>query len=133
MIDKFWKNKKVLVTGGAGFIGSHVIENLVDKDAQVRVIDNLQNGKIQNLSSVKDSVEFIKGDCRNEKDALKACKEQDIVINVAARVGGIEYNRTHQATMMRDNLLLETVMMEAAHQAKVDRFLTVSSACVYPR
>jgi len=133
MTVNFWKNKKVLVTGGAGFIGSFVVENLVNRGATVRVLDNLQNGKEKNLSEVKDSVELIKGDCRNEKDALKACKGQDVVINVAARVGGIEYNRTHQATMMRDNLLLETIMIEAARLANVDRFLAVSSACVYPR
>ena len=133
MVKNFWKNKKVLVTGGAGFIGSFVVENLADKGAKVRVLDNLQNGKTKNLSLVKDKIEFLKGDCQNEKDALNACKGQDVVINVAARVGGIEYNRTHQATMMRDNLLLETVMIEAAKQAYVERFLVVSSACVYPR
>jgi len=133
MVKDFWKNKKVLVTGGAGFIGSHVVENLVYRGAQVRVFDNLQNGKKSNLTSVKDAIEFMKGDCRNEKDALKACKGQDVVFNIAARVGGIEYNRTHQATMMRDNLLSETIMIEAAHQASVERFLMVSSACVYPR
>src|SRR5258708_4827817 len=125
MADRFWKNKKVLVTGGAGFIGSHVVENLVSKGAQVRIFDNLQNGKLENLSLVKDSIEFLEGDCRNERDALRACKGQDVVFNIAARVGGIEYNRTHQATMMRDNLLLETLMIEAARVAKVERFLAV--------
>src|SRR6266568_3834267 len=133
MTDSFWKNKKVLVTGGAGFIGSHVVENLVNRGAKVRIIDNLQNGSKMNFSSVIRDVEFIKGDCRNEEDALKACNGQDVVFNIAARVGGIEFNRTHQATMMHDNLLLETVMIEAARQANVDRFLAVSSACVYPR
>jgi GDP-L-fucose synthase len=54
-------------------------------------------------------------------------------MNIAARVGGIEFNRTHQATMMRDNLLMGTVMLEAARKKNVDRFLVVSSACVYPR
>jgi GDP-L-fucose synthase len=57
----------------------------------------------------------------------------DVVMNIAARVGGIEYNRTHQATMMRDNLLIGSVMLEAARRADVERFLVVSSACVYPR
>lgn len=132
-MSNFWKNKKVLVTGGAGFIGSHVVENLVNRGAQVRVIDNLQNGEKENLIAVKDVIEFVSGDCCNEKDALRACNGQDVVFNIAARVGGIEYNRTHQATMMHDNLLLETVVIEAARQAHVERFLTVSSACVYPR
>lgn len=132
-MKNFWKNKRVLVTGGAGFIGSHVVENLVKRHAKVRILDNFQNGKKENLRLVKNEVEVIRGDCRNEVDSLRACKNQEVVLNIAARVGGIEYNRTHQATMMRDNLLLETVMIEAARQTGVERFLSVSSACVYPR
>ncbi len=130
---EFWKNKKVLVTGGAGFIGSHVVEKLVARGATVTVLDNLQNGKAENLDSVKDQIIFIQGDCMNTADAEKACNGQEVVLNLAARVGGIEYNRTHQATMMRDNLLIGTVMLEAARKSGVERFLVVSSACVYPR
>jgi GDP-L-fucose synthase len=133
MKNAFWKNKKVLVTGGAGFIGSHVVEKLVQRGAKVTVLDNLQNGKRGNLSKVKQSIRFIKGDCMNPKDAEKSCSGQEIVMNLAARVGGIEYNRTHQATMMRDNLLIGSMMLEAARKQNVKRFLVVSSACVYPR
>jgi GDP-L-fucose synthase len=132
-MDIFWKNKKVLVTGGAGFIGSHVVEKLVERGAKVTVLDNLQNGSKINLSSVLKNITLVKGDCMNAEDALAACKKQDIVMNIAARVGGIEYNRTHQATMLRDNLMIGTVMIEAARRANVERFLDVSSACVYPR
>jgi len=133
MKKNFWKNKKVLVTGGAGFIGSHLVELLVDNGAKVTVFDNLENGSKKNLKRVFRKIKFIKGDCLNQKDAEKACRNQDVVMNLAARVGGIEYNRTHQATMMRDNLLIATNMIEAARKAKVKRFLAVSSACVYPR
>ncbi len=127
----FWKNKKVLVTGGAGFIGSCVVEKLRNRGATVTILDNLQNGKIKNIEKAKAA--FIKGDCTNPKDAYQACKNQDVVMNLAARVGGIEYNRTHQATMFKDNLLIATIMIEAARKAGVKRFLVVSSACVYPR
>jgi GDP-L-fucose synthase len=133
MAKNFWKNKKVLVTGGAGFIGSHVVENLVARGAHVTILDNLQNSSKTNLTSVKEQIDFIKGDCMDPDTTLKACKRQDIVMNVAARVGGIEYNRTHQATMLRDNLLIGTTVIEAARKANVERFLAVSSACVYPR
>ncbi len=133
MATTFWKNKKVLVTGGTGFIGSHVVEKLVTRGAKVTVLDNLQNGKRNNLAAVKSRIELIHGDCSNMIDALRACKNKDIVMNLAARVGGIEYNRMHQATMLHDNLMIETVMIEAAKQAGVKRFLVISSACVYPR
>ncbi len=129
----FWQNKKVLVTGGAGFIASHVVEKLLERGALVSVLDNLQNGKVENLHEVKDKIEFIKGDCTDKVIAENACGGKEIVLNLAARVGGIEYNRTHQATMLRDNLLIGTVMLEAARKAGVERFLVVSSACVYPR
>ncbi len=132
-MSNFWKNKKVLVTGGAGFIGSHVVEKLLEKDAKVTVLDNLQNGNLNNLKSVSGKFLFIKGDCTDNKTAEKACDGQEIVMNLAARVGGIEYNRTHQAIMMRDNLLIGSVMLEASRKAGVERFLVVSSACVYPR
>lgn len=130
--QNFWKNKKVLVTGGAGFIGSRVVERLAEKDARVSVLDNFQTGKKSNLSKVKDRVEIIKGDCRNDHDAYVACRNKDIVMNLAAKVEGIEFNKTHKATMMSENLLIGAVMIEAARKCLVERFLVVSSACVYP-
>lgn len=133
MKPNFWKRKKVLVTGGAGFIGSHLVERLIKGGASVTVLDNLQNGSHNNLDSVSGNYKFIKGDCTDLETAGKACSGQDIVMNLAARVGGIEYNRTHQATMLRDNLLIGSVVIEAARKNNVERFLVVSSACVYPR
>lgn len=132
MKNDFWTNKRVLVTGGAGFIGSFVVEKLVAKGAKVRVLDNFQNGSKANLRRVSSKIRIIEGDCGDPKTGFLACKGVDIVMNLAARVGGIEYNRTHQATMLRDNLLIGTVMLEAARKANVERFLVVSSACVYP-
>lgn len=133
MEKNYWSGKKVLVTGGTGFIGSHVVEKLVNRGANVSVYDNLQNGKIKNIAYLENKVKFIKGDCTSLNEAISACKGQEVVLNLAARVGGIEYNRTHQATMLRDNVLIATVMIEAARVSGVERFLAVSSACVYPR
>lgn len=132
MGGNFWNKKKVLVTGGAGFIGSHVVEKLMAKGADVSVLDNLQNGNLDNLKYVKLHTRFIMGDCRDEIVVQKACRDKDIVMNLAARVGGIEYNGMHQATMLRDNLGIATTVIEAARKASVERFLVVSSACVYP-
>lgn len=129
----FWSNKRVLVTGGTGFIGSHTVEMLLALGAKVRVIDNLENGDLGNLSGVKDNIEFIEGDLRNFNNCLKSVQGMDVVINIAAKVGGIEFNRLHPATMFYDNILINTNMLEAARQSDVERFLVVSSACVYPR
>ncbi|KKQ00965.1 MAG: NAD-dependent epimerase/dehydratase [Candidatus Levybacteria bacterium GW2011_GWB1_36_18] len=78
MKSKFWKSKKVLVTGGAGFIGSHVVEKLVAREAVVSVLDNLQNGSFENLENVKSNYSFIEGDCTDSEVAGKACRGQDI-------------------------------------------------------
>lgn len=128
----YWQDKRVLITGGAGFIGSHLVEKLVAGGAKVTVLDNLQNGSLANLKMVQKKIRFIKGDCRDMETAKTACREQEVVMNLAARVGGIEYNKTHQGTMFRDNMLIATVMLEAARRAGAERFLVVSSACVYP-
>jgi len=129
----FWKNKKVLVTGGTGFIGSFVVEKLVKRGAVVSVLDTMRGGVIKNIGYLKDTVKFIQGDCSDLETAKEACNKQDVVMNLAAHVGGIEYNRFHQATMLRDNMRIAETMIEAARIAGVERFLVVSSACVYPR
>lgn len=133
MQNNFWRNKNVLVTGGAGFIGSHVVEKLVSIGAKITILDNFQNSQKENLTHVIKKIEIINGNCANLSDARKACRGQEIVMNLAARVGGIEYNRTHQATMLRDNIAIASTMIEAARLEKVKRFLVISSACVYPR
>ena len=129
----FWKNKRVLVTGGAGFIGSHVAEMLLEKQAMVAVIDNLSNGDLKNLSNVRSQINFIQGDLTDFGVCLKKSRNQEIVIHTAARVGGIGYNKDHPGTMFRDNILINTNMLEAARQNRVERYQVVSSACVYPR
>lgn len=128
----FWKNTNVLVTGGTGFIGSHVVEKLVNVGAHVTILDRLRDGQIKHIPHLKDKIRLIQGDCADPQDAFNACKNQKIVMNLAARVGGIGFNRVHQGTMLYNNLSLETVMIEAARKADVERFLVISSACVYP-
>lgn len=129
-MSNFWLNKKVLVTGGSGFIGSHVSSLLVKKGAKVSILDHI---KKQNIQSIINQVELIDGDIDDLQTDIKACKNKEIVINMAARVGGIEYNRTHQGNLLRENLLIASNMIEAVRLAKVERFMEVSSACVYPR
>ena len=69
-----WENTKVLVTGGASFIGSHLVESLVGKGANVRVADNLSSGKLANLESVQTEIEFLEGNLKEWSFAQKASK-----------------------------------------------------------
>ena len=75
---------KYLVTGGAGFIGSNIVEELVKREADVRVLDNLSTGKEEHLKPFMDKIDFCKGDIRNEDDVRKALKDVDYVIHQAA-------------------------------------------------
>lgn len=129
----FWKNKKVLVTGGAGFIGSHVVEMLVANGAEVTVIDNLENGNMNNLSKVKSNIIFKNGDLKILDTCVNVSKNMDVVLNIAAKVGGIDFNQKHPGTMFRDNILINTNVLEATRIDNVERILAVSSACVYQR
>jgi len=80
----YLKEKRVLVTGGAGFIGSHIVDRLVDLGADVVVLDDLSSGKLENLSQSQDKIKFIKGDIRDEKDLEAALDGVDAVSHQAA-------------------------------------------------
>lgn len=130
---QFWNGKNVLVTGGAGLIGSHVVEMLLENGANVRVVDNLENGSLENLKSCKEKIEFIKGDLSKQEVCERLSKGEDVVLNLAAKVGGIKFNKEHPGTMFTSNILISTQMLDAACKNDVERYLCVSSACVYPR
>lgn len=131
----FWDGKKVLVAGGAGFIGSHLVEQLVGAgtDVQVTVADDFSRGDRGNLSAVRDKMRLESADLKRIEDCRRVCKDQDIVLNLAAKVGGVGYNAAHPATMFRENIRLTTYLLEAAEEAEVERYTVVSSACVYRR
>ena len=75
-----------LVTGGAGFIGSHIVEKLVERGDSVRVLDNFSSGKTENLENVEDQIKIITGDLRNEKDLENAVNGIDLIYHQAAFV-----------------------------------------------
>lgn len=130
-MKNFWKNKKVLVTGGAGFIGSHLVELLLKREANVSITTH--SGKIDNIKHIKKDIKIIKANLNEYEDAIKATKNQDIVMNLAAKVAGIQFNVNHPATMFKENVFLTQNIIDASTKNNVERFLVVSSACVYPR
>ncbi len=82
-MDKL-KGKKILVTGGCGFIGSHIVDRLIEEEASVFVLDNLSTGTIDNIRDNLDRIEFIEGDIRDEKILDRIVKEVDYIIHQAA-------------------------------------------------
>ena len=127
----FWDERRVLVTGGSGFIGSHLVERLVNLGAKVRVIDNLCHGSLSNLDGCEKDIEILKHDLSDLDSCISGCRGTNVVLNLAARVSGISFNRTHSGEMFQINSRIGMNMLEAARLTDVERFLVVSSACVY--
>ncbi|MDP3764312.1 MAG: NAD-dependent epimerase/dehydratase family protein [bacterium] len=131
--NNFYHNKKVLVTGGAGFVGSHLVEMLVDQGADVTVPVRATTN-LNFLNSVKDNIKIVIADLRDRDSVAKTIKDQEIVLNLAAsKGGGIEHSMKHHASLFRDNLSTFMNVIDSARLANVERFLVVSSACVYPK
>jgi GDP-L-fucose synthase len=131
----YWDRKKVLVTGGGGFVGSHVVERLLaaGRGARVTVADRLRPNKRRNLAAVWKDIRFASAELSDPAACRRLCRGQDVVINMAASVGGVGWNSTHPASLFRDNTTVGLNVLEAARLAGVARYLVVSSACVYPR
>jgi len=130
-VSTFWHGKRVLVTGGAGFVGSALARKLLAAGAALRVADIADPKVLGNLRAIENSIEFLHADLTDRSQAEAAARGMNIVINLAAKVGGIGYNHDHQGTMSRLNTLLSLNMLEASRKAGVERHVVVSSACVY--
>ena len=130
----FWHGKKVLVTGGAGFIGANLCERLVPLHANVVVVDNLERGKLENLDKVKGDIEFIRGDLRDIHVVRKLFSNKfDVVIHLAAKVGGIGYYSSFPGTVISENVLIDNNIINSIVESDIEFFLYASSAHVYPK
>lgn len=121
------KNVKILVTGGAGFIGSEVVKQLLEKDYQVRVADDLS--KLE--AKVPQVCEFLKVDLTNKKAALEAMEGVDCCIHLAAKIGGIGYFHKYPATILSENNKMYSAVFEAAVAKKIKRIIYLSSSMVF--
>lgn len=126
-----WRDERVLVTGGASFIGSHLVEDLVREGATVRVADDLSSGERSNLAAVADEVELLEGDLKRRAFADEATDGIDTVFHLAADHGGRGYISNYPANCAT-NMALDNVVFEAAAENGVDRITFASSACTYP-
>lgn len=118
---------KVVVTGAGGFIGSHLSRYLKSKGYWVRAVDIKWDNYFTGYAD-----EFVTADLRNAELAQKVVKGVDRVYNLAANMGGIGYITSVKAEVMRDNVLINVNMLEAARKHKVDKYFFSSSACIYP-
>ena len=128
-----WAGRKVAVTGGASFIGSHLVEALIARGAEVSVIDDLSSGRLNNLESVAGRFAFTQLDLEYSRidEITSAFEGNEILFHLAAIHGGRGYIDTHPADVC-SNLAIDHHVYEAARKADVSQVVFASSACVYP-
>jgi UDP-glucose 4-epimerase len=124
--------RKVLVTGGAGFIGSHLVDRLVAEEYFVRIIDNLSTGKLANIQGPLDSgnAEMVKGDIRNDKLVHKCVKDVDAVVHLAA-VTSVPLSVKDPAGTFDVNVSGTLNLVTASARYGVGKFVFISSCAVY--
>jgi GDP-D-mannose 3', 5'-epimerase len=132
-----WKDRKVLVTGGAGMIGSTLVEKLVEAGAVVTVADNLWRGRIENLKRdgnpvINMDANFVKADLTGYENCLKVTRGQEIVYHLADVVAGINYVFGNQFSLFHSNVVMNSNIVHAAISSQVKTFIYVGTACSYP-
>mgnify|MGYP001224526125 FL=1 len=123
-----FNGKRVLITGGSGLIGRHLIKLLLESGSQVRAVV----GSRVLPSDLAEKIEIVSGDLVQSEFCKEIVKDIDYVFHLAAFIGGVKQNISHPATMLSQNLVMNSNIIRASNESTVERFLFMSCSCVYP-
>jgi GDP-L-fucose synthase len=115
--SQFWQNKRILVTGGNGFLGSHVVRKLIERGAKV-FSPGSREYDLTRLEAIRGLLEET---------------QPDLIIHLAAKVGGIGANRAHPAEFFYDNLMMGVQLLHESWKHGVDKFVAIGTVCAYPK
>ena len=133
VFDEQWEDCRVLVTGGASFIGSHLVDRLVKLKAKVVVMDDLSSGMISNLEQSMNKITFLKHNFEysSKEDLKRFFSDQEYVFHLAAVHGGRGYISSHPADVC-SNLAIDHHVLQACSDNSIENVIFASTACVYP-
>lgn len=126
-MTSFFKSKKVLVAGGAGFVGSNLIKKLLDLNCEIYATYHKKSPQLKDRK-----VKYIKADLTSKKGCARVLRNMDLVFMCAANTSGAAVIEKNPLVHVTPNILMNTLMLEAAYEAKVKKFLFISSNAVYP-
>jgi GDP-L-fucose synthase len=126
-VEHNWANKRVIVTGGAGFLGSFVVEALKRRGAAEVIVPRTHTYDLRQLEAIQQLL--------NDTSRLESGKRKpvDVIIHLAAHVGGIGANRTHPAEFFYDNLMMGAQLIHESWRSGVDKFVAIGTVCAYPK
>jgi nucleoside-diphosphate-sugar epimerase len=127
----FYSQKRILVTGGVSFIGSHLVDALIVAQATVTVVDDLSSGQLDNMQTSMHNISFIQGDLRDPTVADQVTKDQDIVFHLANIHGGRGFIDTHPGELVQ-NFIIDGNVFYYANRNRIQHICYTSSACAYP-
>ncbi len=127
-LQKFWQQRRVCVTGGGGFLGSFVVKKLKELGAGEIIIPRHSQYDLRNVDAIRQLLRDTSLSTQNGRRAAV-----DIIIHLAAQVGGIGINRTRPADFFYDNLMMGAQLLHESRQFGVDKFVGIGTICSYPK